>query len=147
MTATAAQRAGTTAPIAEAAAHVTSEWVTLINGRSYHYVTAGPSDGLPLLFLHGYTDSWRSAELLIPHLAGGFRIYALDQRGHGASDSDFDRFSLDDFAGDAADFIGHVIGAPATLVGHSLGSLVGQRVAVRFQPSEGGSPLPVFVPV
>ena len=24
---------------------------------------------------------------------------------------------------------------------------IGQRVAVRFQPSEGGPPLPVFVPV
>jgi pimeloyl-ACP methyl ester carboxylesterase len=110
---------------------VTSEWITLINARSYHYVTAGPADAPPLVFLHGYTDSWRSAELLLPHLAGPFRVIALDQRGHGASDFDFERFSIDDFAADAADFIEHVVGGPVTLVGHSLGSLVAQRLAAR----------------
>jgi pimeloyl-ACP methyl ester carboxylesterase len=106
-----------------------SEWTTLLNLRSYHYVTAGPEDAPALLFLHGYADSWRDAGSLIPHLQDNFRIFALDQRGHGESDHDFDRFSLDDFARDAVDFIENVIGRPVTLVGHSLGSLVAQRVA------------------
>jgi non-heme chloroperoxidase len=58
-----------------------------------------------------------------------FRIYALDQRGHGESDRDFDRFSLDDFVRDAVDFIEHTIGRPVTLVGHCMGGLVAQHLA------------------
>jgi pimeloyl-ACP methyl ester carboxylesterase len=106
-----------------------SEWATLINLRSYHYVTAGPEDAPALLFLHGYADSWRGAELLIPLLQGHFRIFALDQRGHGESDRDFDRFSIEDFARDAVDFIEHVIGRDVTIVGHCLGGLVAQHIA------------------
>jgi pimeloyl-ACP methyl ester carboxylesterase len=106
-----------------------SEWTTLINLRSYHYVTAGPRDAPALLFLHGYADSWRGAELLIPHLQDHFRIFALDQRGHGESDRDFDRFSIAEFACDAVDFIEHVIGRDVTIVGHCLGGLVAQHVA------------------
>src|SRR4051812_38635340 len=108
---------------------VASEWTTLLNLRSYHYVTAGPEDAPALLYLHGYADSWRGAELLIPHLLNHFRVFALDQRGHGETDGDFDRFSLGDFAQDAADFIEHVIGGDVTLVGHCLGGLVAQQVA------------------
>lgn len=111
------------------AASIETDWTTLSNLRSYHFIKTGPETAPPLVFLHGYADSWRSAEPLIPHLARHFRIFALDQRGHGQSDDDFDRFTIDDFAADAADFIRWVIGRPVTLVGHSLGSLVAQRVA------------------
>ena len=123
----------TSAATRAASSRISSDWVTLINCRSFHYVTAGPEDAPALLFLHGYADSWRSAELLIPYLENHFRIFALDQRGHGETDSDFDRFSIADFAGDAADFIETVIGRPVTLVGHSLGSLIAQRIAAHYQ--------------
>jgi pimeloyl-ACP methyl ester carboxylesterase len=108
---------------------IDSDWVTLGNGRRFHFVKTGQETAPALLFLHGYTDSWRSGELLIPGLRGHFQIFALDQRGHGQSDQDFDRFSLDDFTADAADFIRRVIRKPVVLVGHSLGSLVAQRIA------------------
>lgn len=107
----------------------TSEWTTLINLRSYHYVAAGPGDAPALLYLHGYADSWRGAERFMPHLQDRFRIYALDQRGHGESDRDFDRFSVDDFVRDAVDFIEHTIERPVTLVGHCMGGLVAQHLA------------------
>jgi pimeloyl-ACP methyl ester carboxylesterase len=112
---------------------IESDWTTLSNLRTYHFVKAGPETAPALLFLHGYADSWRSGELLIPHLRDHFRIYALDQRGHGQTDDEFDRFTIDDFAADAADFIRWVIGGPVVLVGHSLGSLVAQRVAAEHK--------------
>jgi len=105
------------------------DWTTLSNLRSYHFVKAGAETAPALLFLHGFADSWRSGELLFPTLSDHFRVFALDQRGHGQSDDEFDRFTIDDFAADAADFIRWVIGGPVILVGHSLGSLVAQRVA------------------
>jgi pimeloyl-ACP methyl ester carboxylesterase len=121
------------APTSVESSSIVSDWTTLTNGRSFHFVTAGPEAAPALLFLHGYTDSWRSAELLIPYLSEHFRFFALDQRGHGESDRDFDRFSLDDFAADAADFIRHAIRRPVILVGHSLGSLAAQRVAAEHK--------------
>lgn len=112
---------------------IETDWTTLSNLRSYHFIKAGPATAPALLFLHGYADSWRSVEPLIPHLSTHFRIYALDQRGHGQSDDDFDRFTIDDFAADAADFIRWVVGGPVILVGHSLGSLIAQRVAAEHK--------------
>jgi pimeloyl-ACP methyl ester carboxylesterase len=109
------------------------DWTTLSNLRTYHFIKAGPKNAPALLFLHGYADSWRSVEPLIPYLSKNFRIYALDQRGHGQTDDDFDRFTIDDFAADAADFIRWVIERPVILVGHSFGSLVAQRVAVEHK--------------
>jgi non-heme chloroperoxidase len=108
-----------------------SEWTTLINLRSYHYVTAGAKDAPALLYLHGYADSWRGAELLIPLLQDHFRIFALDQRGHGESDADFDRFAIDDFVRDAVDFIEHVVDRKVTLIGHCLGGVVAQHIAAQ----------------
>jgi non-heme chloroperoxidase len=108
-----------------------SQWTTLINLRSYHYVTSGPEDAPALLFLQGFADSWRGAEALISHLQNHFRIFALDQRGHGESDGDFGRFTLEDFTRDAVDFIENTIGRRVTLVGHCLGGLVAQHIAAR----------------
>jgi non-heme chloroperoxidase len=109
---------------------LTSTWVDL-GGHRFHYVTTGPESAPALLFLHGYTDSWHSGELLIPHLRDQFRIFALDQRGHGETGAGFSGYALNDFAADALAFIRKVIAQPVTLVGHSLGSLVAQRIAAQ----------------
>ena len=112
-----------------AAAPLTRHWVTLPNEHLYQYVSAGNPAGPPLLFLHGFTDSWRSVEPLLPYLVERFQVLALDQRGHGDTGAKFDSYRLEDFAGDAIDFIVSTVGRPVTLVGHSLGSLIAQRVA------------------
>lgn len=48
-----------------------------------HYAEQGDPDGVPLVMLHGYSDSWRSFELVMPHLPPWVRAFALSQRGHG----------------------------------------------------------------
>ncbi|MGJ4858469.1 alpha/beta fold hydrolase [Labrys sp. KB_33_2] len=103
--------------------------VELPNGLRHHFVEVG-SDGPPLVLLHGYTDSWRSFEPLFARLGQQFRLLVLDQRGHGGSDA-AEQYAIADFAGDAIDFIEAVVGGPVHLAGHSLGSIVAQRVAAR----------------
>src|SRR5687768_7192194 len=52
------------------------------------YVEAGDPDGEPVLFFHGFTDTSRSFLPTIDRLvarAPGLRVFAVDQRGHGAS--------------------------------------------------------------
>ncbi|WP_208948473.1 alpha/beta fold hydrolase [Segnochrobactrum spirostomi] len=114
-----------TADVAEPS--TTSRHVTLNDGRRHHYV-AVEGEGPTLVFLHGYTDSWRSFAPLLPALAGAGRLLLLDQRGHGLSER-AERYAIADFTGDAIAFIEAVVGGPVHLVGHSLGSIVAHRVA------------------
>ncbi len=46
---------------------INSHQATLSNGQRLHYVDNGAA-GPTIVFLHGYTDSWRSFELLFPLL-------------------------------------------------------------------------------
>ena len=96
--------------------------IRLPSGRRHHYVSVGAS-GPRVVLLHGFTDSWRSFELLFPALGAKFQLFALDQRGHGGS-ATADSYAIPDFAADAIAFIESLGGAPVHLVGHSLGTIV-----------------------
>ena len=47
------------------------------------YVEHGRPEGVPVLLLHGVTDSWRSFEHVLPLLPPSLRAIAVTQRGHG----------------------------------------------------------------
>ena len=51
--------------------------VELPNRVELPYVDQGDPSGVPLLLLHGYADSWRSFELVLPHLPRSIRGIAL----------------------------------------------------------------------
>ena len=101
--------------------------IRLPGGRSHHYVSVGAS-GPRVVLLHGFTDSWRSFELLFEGLAAKFQLFAFDQRGHGGSEVAHS-YATPDFAADAIAFIESLGGEPVHLVGHSLGTIVAQRIA------------------
>src|SRR5450755_3104328 len=107
----------------------THDDIRLPDGRRLHFVSVG-EHGPRVVFLHGFTDSWRSFELLFPALGARFRLFALDQRGHGDSEA-ADSYWMGEFADDAIAFIESSRREPVHLVGHSLGSIVAQRVAER----------------
>jgi pimeloyl-ACP methyl ester carboxylesterase len=50
------------------------------------YVEQGNDDGVPLILLHGYTDSWRSFEPVLPLLPQSIHACVPTQRGHGDAD-------------------------------------------------------------
>src|SRR4051812_5830361 len=107
--------------------------VRLETGALIRYAEQGDPAGEPLLLLHGYTDSWYSYSRLLPLLEpGGYHVFAIDQRGHGCSERPFGDYTTDDFAADVDAFLDAVGVRTATLVGHSMGSLVARRVAVRY---------------
>ena len=59
------------------------------------------------------------------------RVYALDQRGHGASDRTPGQYGRDGYVEDAAAAIDQLGLAPVVLVGHSMGGLNAYLVAAR----------------
>ncbi|WP_095198130.1 alpha/beta fold hydrolase [Mesorhizobium carmichaelinearum] len=103
--------------------------VRLKSGLRHHYVKTG-SSGPAIVLLHGFLDSWRSFHALFEGLGRRFQLFAYDQRGHGDSEPAAG-YAIADFTDDAIDFLENVVGGPVHLVGHSLGSIVAQRVAAR----------------
>ena len=104
--------------------------ITLDGATTLTYVEQGKADGVPVILLHGYTDSWRSFEPLLPHLPSSLRVFAVTQRGHGTSARPEHGYAPADFARDLAAFLDGVGVQRAVIVGHSMGSIVAQRFAV-----------------
>jgi pimeloyl-ACP methyl ester carboxylesterase len=57
------------------------------DGVRLHVRETGPADGPPILFIHGWSQSWLSwKRQMESELADEFRLVAFDLRGHGMSD-------------------------------------------------------------
>ena len=102
--------------------------VRLSTGPRLHYAEQGDGAGEPVLFLHGWPDSWFSYSRVLPLLP---RLHALvpDQRGFGDSDKPESGYGIDVFADDASAFLDALAIERATIVGHSFGSFVARQMA------------------
>jgi pimeloyl-ACP methyl ester carboxylesterase len=90
----------------------------------------GAAEAGTILFLHGYGDSAFSAEPIVPFLPAGWRFVAPDQRGHGRSDRPAGGYEIETLAADAVAILDDLGCERAVVVGHSMGSLVAQRMAI-----------------
>jgi pimeloyl-ACP methyl ester carboxylesterase len=104
--------------------------VRLATGPQLHYAERGDEDGEPLLFLHGWPDSWFSFSRVVSLLPGRLRAVIPDQRGFGDSERPASGYSIEDFAADAVAFLDALSIERATVVGHSFGSFVARRVVL-----------------
>lgn len=102
----------------------------LPTGVRVQYAESGAPGGRAVLLLHGYTDSWFSYSLALPHLSPALRAVAPSQRGHGDSGRPECCYSVADFAADAVALLDALEIEAATVVGHSMGSFIAQRVAL-----------------
>ena len=102
----------------------------LTTGVQLHYAEQGDSAGHPIILLHGYTDSWFSYSRVLSSFPLTYHTYALSQRGHGDSARPASGYTMPDFAADVVAFMDVMGLTQATLVGHSMGSLVAQQVAL-----------------
>lgn len=103
---------------------------TLATGVTLEYAEKGHGNGKVVIFLHGYTDSWFSWSEVLARLPPQYHGYSLSQRGHGDSDRPAAGYAMEDFADDVIAFMDHEGIAEATVVGHSMGSVIAQRVAI-----------------
>jgi pimeloyl-ACP methyl ester carboxylesterase len=110
----------------------TQKSIELPNGVKLSYVEQGDSSGIPLLLLHGYTDSWHSFESVLPHLPESIHAFALSQRGHGEADRPVAGYHFQDFAADLAAFIDILELRPVVIAGHSMSSSIAQRFVLDY---------------
>lgn len=104
--------------------------IRLETGPRLHYAEFGAPDGEPVVFLHGWPDSWFSFSRVLALLPGGLRAVALDQRGFGDSERPDAGYAIPDLAADAVAFLDALQIERATLVGHSFGSFVARQAAI-----------------
>ncbi len=97
-------------------------FVTTKDGVSIYYKDWGPKDAQPIVFHHGWplsADDWDNQMLFF--LAEGFRVIALDRRGHGRSDQVSEGHDMDHYASDASAVVESLDLRNAVHVGHSTG--------------------------
>lgn len=106
--------------------------VQLPNRVELSYVEQGDGSGVPVVLLHGVTDSSHSFDLVLPHIPEFIHAFALTQRGHGDSSRPATGYRFGDFASDVAAFMDALHIESAVIAGHSMGSSVAQRFAIDY---------------
>ena len=106
------------------------KFVSLSTGVRMEYVEQGPVDGVPLVFLHGVTDSWHSFERVLPLLPPGIHAFAVSQRGHGDSSRPASGYRFTDLSEDLLAFMDAMRLPRAIITGHSMGASVAQRFVI-----------------
>lgn len=104
--------------------------VQLSTGPAIHYAEQGDTDGEPIVFLHGWPDSWFSFSMVVAQLPQHLRALVPDLRGFGDSDRPDSGYGIDEFATDAVAFLDSLSIDRATFVGHSFGTFVARRIAI-----------------
>ena len=112
--------------------------VILPNNVRLQYVERGKASGVPVVFLHGVTDSWRSFEPLLERLPDTIHAIAITQRGHGGSSKPAAGYLYSDMADDLRAFMNALELENAVIVGHSMGSMVAQRFAADYPERVAG---------
>lgn len=103
------------------------------NGIEFEVFEAGAGDRLALL-LHGFPQHavmWR--HLVGPLAAAGYRVWAVNQRGYGATTRPpgKDAYSLEALTTDVAGLIDAANPASVSLIGHDWGGFIAWVVAIR----------------
>jgi pimeloyl-ACP methyl ester carboxylesterase len=102
-----------------------------LDGRSAAYLDQGSGDP-PLVLVHGYTGAKEDWAPVLGALAEDRRVVALDLPGHGDSEGldDPDAYGLAATAQWVLRVVGWLGLGDVHLLGHSMGGLVAQRVAL-----------------
>lgn len=113
-------------------------FVTTKDGVSIYYKDCGPKDAQPIVFHHGWplsADDWDNQMLFF--LAEGFRVIALDRRGHGRSDQVSEGHDMDHYASDASAVVESLDLRNAVHVGHSTGGGQVARYVAKYGQPQG----------
>jgi pimeloyl-ACP methyl ester carboxylesterase len=104
------------------------------NGVTLHVAEAGPTDGTPVVLLHGFPEFWYGWRYQIGALAeAGYRVVIPDQRGYNLSDKPrgIANYDVDRLADDVVALAAHYTSGPVHLVGHDWGAIAAWWTATR----------------
>jgi pimeloyl-ACP methyl ester carboxylesterase len=115
-------------------AGVSSRYITTAAGLKIRVAEAGSAGGTPLLLLHGWGCSLYAFRFLFSPLASmGYRVIAVDLKGHGLSDKPDARaeYTLDSMTDHALQVVAALGLASISVMGHSMGGRIVVEMALR----------------
>ncbi|MBC2779009.1 alpha/beta fold hydrolase [Parasphingopyxis marina] len=100
--------------------------IALATGVTLNVATAGPKDGEPIIFLHGFPESHRTWRNQIEALSGRYYCIAPDQRGFAKSDKPegVENYAPDRIIGDLAALADALGIGSFSLAGHDWGGAI-----------------------
>ena len=109
-----------------------------IDGARFHYRLDGPEDRPLVVLSHALSVSHAMWGFQLPILAQHFRVLSYDMRGHGGTDAtgeDLTRgYTLEQMADDVTHLVAKLGYGRFHFVGLSIGSMIGQVLALRHAP-------------
>ncbi|MEU7216719.1 alpha/beta fold hydrolase [Nocardia iowensis] len=100
-------------------------------GVRFHLTEAGPTDGRPVLALHGWPQHHYAFRHLLADPPPGLRIIAPDLPGYGWSGPAPHRWAKDDVAADVLALLDELGLDRVLLVGHDWGGYIGHLLVLR----------------
>ncbi len=113
-------------------------FVTTKDGVNIYFKDWGPKEAQPIVFHHGWplsADDWDNQMLFF--LAEGYRVIAIDRRGHGRSDQVSEGHDMDHYAADASAVVESLDLHNAVHVGHSTGGGQVARYVAKYGQPQG----------
>lgn len=101
-----------------------------VRGVRIHYVSAG--EGMPVLLLHGFPQTWYCWRRVIPVLAKHFRVIAPDLKGYGDSDKPRRGYDVATAGEEWGEFMNALDVDRFDLVGHDWGGIIAWRMALEY---------------
>lgn len=104
-----------------------------VDGAALTYDDEGPhdGDGVPLVFVHGWTANRHRWDHQVAHFAEQRRVIRLDLRGHGDSSGAGVR-TIAELAKDVLALLDHLKVERFVLIGHSMGGMISQTIALSY---------------
>ena len=108
------------------------------DGLTFSYFDEGDPSGAPILLIHGFASSvvynWINPGWLKTLGDAGYRVIALDNRGHGRSDKPHDpeAYHPQSMAADAMVLLDHLGIPDAHVMGYSMGARITAFAALAF---------------
>jgi 3-oxoadipate enol-lactonase len=109
-----------------------------INGYEIAYSLHGDQHHPVVVLSHALATSMEIWAYQLPLLAHRFRVLLYDLRGHGRSVAPGDSYTMPELASDLAALLDHLKISRATLVGLSIGGMIGQVFALEYPDKLSG---------
>ncbi|HEX6657259.1 MAG TPA: alpha/beta hydrolase [Ilumatobacter sp.] len=109
----------------------TEATIQLVGGARIEYARSGAGDRTDVVFIHGWPDSWRSFQPVMAEMPTDISAVSVSLPGFGGSDAIASPARPSDLARSVIALCDALGIERAVFVGHSLGTLVSQRIAER----------------
>ena len=104
-----------------------------VNGIRMHYLEWGPASGVPLVWAHGPASTGYEIRNVAPQLVqAGYRVIAVDYRGHGLTRVADYEFSIQHVADDLVALLDHLTIRAAVFGGASKGGFIAASVYDKY---------------